>query len=374
MRALQTLGLSLPLLATAFQAQAGTALETSRAMARELEAKLPQDRVEARVPLADWMWAKGLHAEALAQLDKVLGADPDQRNARELLAKWDASVLVLGARGRDAIADDVRAQPAAYLKQACALPPAARELALARVAAVAAPDALREAARAALVDRSPQLRATAAHVLRRAAPAAELRALVDRLVLDRDALVRTEAARTLVAAGEPDVVQPVLRALGSKHEAVRGNAAEALGMLGAFGLANAASAVEPLVAALAAPPVASAGAGIPSSGSLYVGRQVAYIRDYDVQIAQSASIADPIIDVMHEAVQLDAKVLGVTEMKVSVSVSSRICRALAKLTAQPLGDDPAAWLAWWSANGAAWKAAHPSASTAPNTTGPRTGA
>ncbi|MBM3976083.1 MAG: HEAT repeat domain-containing protein, partial [Planctomycetes bacterium] len=190
--------------------------------------------------------------------------------------------------------------------------------------------------------------------------------LVDRVVLDRDALVRAEAARTLVAASEPDVALPVLRALGSKHEAVRANAAEALGMFGALGLAGATNAVEPLVAALglsagmspgAAPPAASAGAGIPSSGSLYVGKQSAYIRDYDVQIAQGASIADPIVDVVHEAVQLDAKVLGVTEMRVGVSASTQVCRSLSKLTGQPLGDDPAAWLAWWSANGAQWKAA-----------------
>ncbi|MBM3978375.1 MAG: hypothetical protein FJ299_15480, partial [Planctomycetes bacterium] len=101
--------------------------DVARAMARELEAKLPAERPEARVPLADWMWTKGLHVEALEQLDLVLAADPDQRNAREVLAKWDPAVLVLGARGRDAIAPEVRAQPAAYLKQAAVLPPAARE-------------------------------------------------------------------------------------------------------------------------------------------------------------------------------------------------------------------------------------------------------
>jgi hypothetical protein len=186
--------------------------------------------------------------------------------------------------------------------------------------------------------------------------------------------VRSEAARTLVAPNQPDVVQPVLRALGSKHAAVRGNAADALGMFGALGLASATSAVEPLVHALSAPPAASAGAGIPSSGSIYVGRQIAYIRDYDVEIAQGAAIADPIVDVLHEAAQLDAKVLGVTELNVGVAVSTRICRALAKLTGQQLGDEPQAWLAWWTAHGAEWKAAHTGTNTQPGTGAPRTGA
>jgi hypothetical protein len=351
-------------------------------MARELERKLPVDRPEARVPLADWLWSKGLHEQALAQLDRVLAADSDQKYALALLQRWEPALGVLGARSRAEIPAATRAQPAAYLQQAAALPPAVREIALARLAQTAEPTALRGAAHAALTQRDPALRATAALLLRRADPRAELPALLDRAVLDTHLDVRSEAARTLAAAGVPDVVAPCVKALSSRHEIVRAQAAEALGRLGF------ASAVEPLVHALSAPPSAHGALASPSfgsspaansaanpgaTGSIYSGTQTAYIRDYDVELATGASITDPIVDVMHDGAQLDARVLGVTQNRIRGPVSSAITAALARLTRQDLGQDPAAWLKWWDVHGATWTVAQmpKTAATAPTT--PRTG-
>jgi hypothetical protein len=90
------------------------------------------------------------------------------------------------------------------------------------------------------------------------------------------------------------------------------------------------------------------GSGHPGGtrGHIRVGNQVAYVQDFNVEIAQAASIADPIVGVVEDATQLDVRVGGVSSVRVEVERDA-YCAALARLSGQKPHNDAKAWLAWW---------------------------
>jgi hypothetical protein len=128
-------------------------------------------------------------------------------------------------------------------------------------------------------------------------------------------------------------------------------AAEALGHMGYP------AAVPALVAALpvvrARPAQGGGGSARGPAGHVHVGSQVAYVRDYDVEIAQGASIADPIVDVVTSGVVLDGRSMGVTTYTF-VTHERVIARSLSRLTGEDAGDSPRAWERWWAEHGAEW--------------------
>jgi hypothetical protein len=69
-----------------------------------------------------------------------------------------------------------------------------------------------------------------------------------------------------------------------------------------------------------------------------------YIRDFDVEIAQAAAVANPIIDTTREGVVLDVAVAAVITQRVETEAAYR--RALVRLTGSDPGGDPARWAAW----------------------------
>ena len=78
-------------------------------------------------------------------------------------------------------------------------------------------------------------------------------------------------------------------------------------------------------------------------------KQISYIRDFDVEIAQASQIGDPIVGILTEGIVLDVQVLGANR-KMTV-VERRVIRsALARLSGVDKGDDPKAWAAWWKSN------------------------
>jgi HEAT repeat protein len=100
-----------------------------------------------------------------------------------------------------------------------------------------------------------------------------------------------------------------------------------------------------------------AGAGLAASGDARASRahvaflnQRAYIRDFDVEVASAAFVADPKVDVLQSGTVLDVAVLGVTEVR-------RIVRtyraALKQLTKDDPGADPRAWEEWRARRAAA---------------------
>ena len=157
--------------------------------------------------------------------------------------------------------------------------------------------------------------------------------LYQRALGDPSWQVRAAAVASLKKHDDGTTIGPFIRALfHGKYDATRVYAAEALGMLGDK------RAVASLIAAIKA-----AGSRVTRNNTRF-GRQQGYVKDFDVEIAQAAVIADPIVDVVEEGVVLDIGVVAVTGQRRILG------RSLRSLTGQSFGKSAAAWSKWWQAN------------------------
>ncbi|MDA0933375.1 MAG: hypothetical protein O3C51_07945 [Planctomycetota bacterium] len=157
-------------------------------------------------------------------------------------------------------------------------------------------------------------------------------------IIDPDAAVRRasmEVARTdgdtaaVVDYLAPGLIQP--------HADFRMRTAEAFEALGDR------AAILPLVAAGTVATAASPTAGATRAHVAFIDQQ-SYVRDFDVEIASGAFIADPKIDVVQSGVVLDVNVASVTHSPARAIGAFR--RALASLAGTDPGADPVAWDAW----------------------------
>jgi hypothetical protein len=181
--------------------------------------------------------------------------------------------------------------------------------------------------------------------LRRLYPNAAIGPMAVHAVLDPAVDVRDEAILGLRAARDPRACGMLVQALANPSGLVRENAIDAIGRAGYP------EGVGPLMmlmeAASAAAAAGGGGSGVRSN--LFVGLQTTYVQDYNVEIAQGASIADPIVGVLQSGVVFDVTVGGVSNIPITTEVWDT-ARALTRLTGERLGSDPAAWLKWWQAN------------------------
>jgi hypothetical protein len=158
-------------------------------------------------------------------------------------------------------------------------------------------------------------------------------------VLDGSSKVRRAAID--IARGHDDAAAVAYLAPGLMHgnSKVRVRTAEAFADLGHR------DAVELLVLAGPSAGVNLAAAGQGVRGHVAFLQQQAYIRDYDVEVAQAAFIADPKVDVLQSGSVLDVTVTGVYEEIVIVRAYQK---ALKELTRQDPGTDPRRWASWLS--------------------------
>lgn len=172
--------------------------------------------------------------------------------------------------------------------------------------------------------------------------------------LDGSPEVREAAA----AIARPDVgaddIDYLANGLVHPNAKVRQRTAEAFGELGH------ADAVKLLVMAgpNAAAGLAGGGGSSPRAYIAFVNQQ-AYIRDFDVEVAQAAFIAEPKVDVLQSGTVLDVTVVGVVEERIIIQAYRR---ALQKLTRLDPGADPRSW-ANWLANLQPQQPASPAATT-----------
>lgn len=308
--------------------------------AQSLLAKARRGEPTQRLMAADWMLREGLADEALRELQGILDSEPDHAGVLRLL---QAPPVPLAAPGSSS------PEPLDALRSLARRPKVVQELGIVALGRRDSREAVDEALHRALHSPASSVRAVAALALRRLRAGEHARELLSRAVLDSSEDVRTQSALALRAAGEEALLLPLVRALGSEHSGVRSNAAEAMGVMGY------AAAVEPLISrlsALSAPQSGGGGWRAPAA-NIFVGRQVAYVQDYDVEVAQFASIADPQINVALEGSVLDVRVIGVTEFTVAVE-SRRIRTALGKLTGVNPGATNRSWLDWWEQNKSRW--------------------
>lgn len=311
--------------------------------ARRDRADLKQ--VDQRVELARWALASGLVQEGLAELDIVLAREPDRADALALLAQ-DGLMNVPALSGPEA---QLAEQKEALYRWAAAMPISGRELAVRELGRLAHDPALQAELERQLQSSIVTRRSFGALALRRLFPGQAIKPLLVRAVLDPSEDVRRLSALALRSADEPGLIVPIVRALESDSCTVRANAAEALGTM------EYKAAVEPLIGRLAVASAAQSGSGgrIPHS-YIFVGNQIAYVQDFDVQVAQFAAIAKPVVNTLVEGDVLDAAVVGVQQVAFEVEVAT-IGKSLQKLTGSPRGKSVKEWLKWWDENGAQWK-------------------
>jgi HEAT repeat protein len=244
-----------------------------------------------------------------------------------------ASAAALAARSKDPASDATLRGWVRALAQEGAVARAA-DVALAGVA----PDRVLAAALAVLYEKDPAVRRAAARLLGRLGDEAALRALLLSAARDVDAGVRREATLAAASLGNDDTAVPFVRALGSSNPRIVANAAEAIALLGDT---------------RAAPYVVKKLLSHGSSARQFVAftRQVSYVRDYDVEIAQASNIANPDVGTLQEGVILDARVLDATYQ--TSWVESVLLGSLSRLAGTELRSREDA-LAWWQAHRDGW--------------------
>jgi hypothetical protein len=82
---------------------------------------------------------------------------------------------------------------------------------------------------------------------------------------------------------------------------------------------------------------------------IYAANQLSFIQDFDVEVAQTAFIADPQVGVLQDGAVLDVKVASSEWYSTRVERHA-IGRALHALTGADLGEDAKAWRAWMKDN------------------------
>jgi hypothetical protein len=161
-----------------------------------------------------------------------------------------------------------------------------------------------------------------------------LPALYKRAVFDRSETIRKAAVAAIKASSAKGKADPFIRALNSPFDAVRVHAVKALGALGDK------NAVGPLIARYQV----AGGSG----QSVYIANvnQISFVQDFDVEVAQTSFIADPVIGVIQDGLTLNFRVLA-TNGYIDVFEKPALSQALSNLTGKDLGEDPKAWLEWY---------------------------
>ena len=295
----------------------------------------------AQLQLAIQAQACGLTPEMWRHLDRAVERrqDPDtaasvHRRLVDFLAQLEAEVLP--RRFRTA-ATKVRVHQ--LLDQVHASTGPGRNAAIAELLA-REPNADQDLRTEARRNGNPRQRIAALAALQRRQLAGNDRFVLRTAILDGSEQVRDAA----ISISRPSVAHDDLEylAAGFNHEnpKVRIRTADALAGLGK------AEAVKWLV--MAGP---TAGAGLAGGGSggerahIAIVQQTSYVRDFDVEVAQAAAIADPKIGVIQAGTVLDVTVFGVVEERIIVRAYQK---AIQQLTQRDPGDNPRLWAAWFA--------------------------
>ncbi|MBI5361612.1 MAG: HEAT repeat domain-containing protein [Planctomycetes bacterium] len=316
------------------------ALASFESARSKADLKQPEHRLE----LARLAFDKGLVQEGVDQLEFVLRNEPDRKEALDLLArKWLMTVPSI-----EVAPEALSKAKEELLRFGAGAPATVRELAVNELKKLPADDALRADLEKELRSKIDTRRSFAALALRRLMPGNSVKPLVMHAVLDPSEDVRRGSSLALKAVNDPAVALPMIKAMSSANGTVRMRAAEALGNMGY------AAALEPVMARMAAVASAQGGGGdrLPHS-HIFVGRQRAYIQDFDVEVAQFQAVADPVVNTLIEGMTTEAAVRG--ELVVDSVVESVVLRRAARqLAGQDLGDSNRKWLDWWEQNKQKW--------------------
>lgn len=177
------------------------------------------------------------------------------------------------------------------------------------------------------------LRVFAAEALARLGDPLAAPALLRRAVVESDDEARRAAVEALRTIDAPGMIHPLGRALWSRDATVRVRAAEALGRIGDV------AAAPYLVARWE-----KRSGAFPRVYFTQVA-QFSFIQDFDVEVAATSFIADPIVGVLQEGVVQDVRIHA-TEQTFSSVERIAYAGALRKVSGVDHGEDVAAWRRW----------------------------
>ena len=310
--------------------------ESSKALIKDFrshQATRPESLPSARLALANWCLEQGLTSGCVEELDgmiRLVGLEDEgvQKLAANLSKSWrvhpdeDAGG---GRERREYIQALFRSYATKGLTQAA--------IAAARLRALDE-DAIFRLAMSELRGNSESARLLSATLLanyRRETVRVPL--LYRRSLADPSGVVRRASTQALAVTGDPVFIKLYSKNLSNPSQAVRLSAVEAIAN---FGLKEG---VAPLVAALKSS-LRGPGETPVTRSHIAVTTQRAYVKDFDVEVAQGAVIADPIVDIIQEGVVLDVAVVSVNVERTLVT------RALRRLSGVDFGLRVADWEAW----------------------------
>ncbi|MBL8841578.1 MAG: hypothetical protein JNL90_08635 [Planctomycetes bacterium] len=297
------------------------------------------EQPHALLAVATFALERGLYPEAFDALDAARAAGATEAQLADAAAELDAQALLDGcARALPPTDDAARRELLARVGGRSASRAAFATRRLLELEEQARTDFLLERlARGTAVERR------GAVALLQAAPAERaLGKLVRASLLDSDREVRDAARTAALASRHPQLVVAYLQALATDSSTLRQRAYPALAEL------RDPRAVDGLIAMLE-PRAAPAGGGgsSPARAHVFFGEQRAFVQDFEVEIAQGAVIAKPVIGVLQSGVALDVAVAGVFVIR--REERAVVVDALRRLTGAELGHEAAAWRSWWRA-------------------------
>ena len=178
-----------------------------------------------------------------------------------------------------------------------------------------------------------RLRVFAAESLARLGDPLAVPALLKRAVDDPEEQVRRAAADALRTIDAPGTLHPLARALWSSDSTVRVRAAEALGHIGDVAAA-------PYVVARW-----EKRSGAFARAYFTQIDQFSYIQDFDVEVASTSFIADPLVGVLQQGVVQDVRIHATEQITTKVEQVA-YANALRRLSGLDHGHDVQAWRRW----------------------------
>jgi hypothetical protein len=300
------------------------------------------DEVRAWVTVATWDLQHGLYPESFDAADRASALAPKDPAVATLFDQLAHDALLDDLAPNGAPAAEVRGR---LLEKLSAKSPARAAFARAALGRVPA-DEIEPWLIGQLKSSRPESRAGAARLLGDVGGEKGLAQLIRSSLLDEHSDVRAAARDGAVASHHPDLVSPYLKALATGDERMR---ERSYPMLEALRDPRAVPALIDVLKPKPAPAPDPSGGGFnPPHQHIFIGEQRAYVRDFDVEIAQGAVIAKPIIGILQSGSVLDVKVAGVVQITYVERVE--VVDLLRRLTGQRLGTDPLAWEAWWASS------------------------
>lgn len=305
-------------------------------LARELAEKrrrVGSNDAAGLIALSQWAIRKGLWEEALDLSDLALNAVHRGRAKEAVGLPLELMHLPVSDVGRDSELDAESTRR--LLLATGGRKPARAIVARARLQELATRYDVTDALLKGLRDVSADVRRTALRVLATTTPEDALEPVLRAMLFDRDPAVRKEATVTAKAFAHEGIVYPVARAIEQDDAALREAGMDAAELLD-----------DPrVVGALVRLLKRADSAGKTRNHSANV-THTSYVKDFDVEIAQAAVIAQPIVGVLQHGTVHDVGVAGVFERRVPRGQRDRAGRLLSRFTGQSFGTDWRKWEAW----------------------------